>query len=32
MEGKKLKLGGIIDGVGWNYTGWKHPDIPEKAS
>jgi FMN-dependent oxidoreductase (nitrilotriacetate monooxygenase family) len=32
MEGRKLKLGGIIDGVGWNYTGWRHPDMPADAS
>nr|WP_245406467.1 MULTISPECIES: NtaA/DmoA family FMN-dependent monooxygenase [unclassified Peribacillus] len=30
--GRKLKLGGIIDGVGWNYFGWRHPDIPANAS
>ncbi|MCK1985740.1 MULTISPECIES: NtaA/DmoA family FMN-dependent monooxygenase [Peribacillus] len=32
MIGRKLKLGGIIDGVGWNYFGWRHPDIPANAS
>ncbi|WP_339303956.1 NtaA/DmoA family FMN-dependent monooxygenase [Paenibacillus sp. FSL L8-0435] len=32
MEERKLKLGGIIDGVGWNYTGWRHPHIPADAS
>lgn len=32
MERRKLKLGGIIDGVGWNHTGWRHPDIPADAS
>lgn len=31
MEERTLKLGGIIDGVGWNYTGWRHPDIPADA-
>ncbi|PRS35502.1 LLM class flavin-dependent oxidoreductase [Bacillus sp. NMCC4] len=29
---RKLKLGGIIDGVGWSYFGWRHPDIPANAS
>ncbi|SNT51797.1 FMN-dependent oxidoreductase, nitrilotriacetate monooxygenase family [Bacillus sp. OK838] len=32
MIERKLKLGGIIDGVGWNYFGWRHPDIPANAS
>ncbi|WHY54347.1 NtaA/DmoA family FMN-dependent monooxygenase [Peribacillus simplex] len=32
MIERKLKLGGIIDGVGWNYFGWRHPDIPVNAS
>ncbi|WP_342418328.1 hypothetical protein [Paenibacillus sp. FSL H8-0168] len=32
MEGRKLKIGGIIDGVGWNHTGWGHPAIPADAS
>ncbi|MEK3947169.1 hypothetical protein MHB46_01520 [Paenibacillus sp. FSL H7-0703] len=32
MEERKLKIGGIIDGVGWNYTGWRHPAIPADAS
>lgn len=32
VVGRKLKLGGIIDGVGWNYFGWRHPDIPANAS
>lgn len=29
---RKLKLGGIIDGVGWSHFGWRHPDIPANAS
>lgn len=29
---RKLKLGGIIDGVGWSYFGWRHPDIAANAS
>ncbi|WP_434400591.1 NtaA/DmoA family FMN-dependent monooxygenase [Planococcus sp. 11815] len=32
MGKRKLKLGGIIDGVGWSYTGWRHPDMPADAS
>ncbi|WP_172196598.1 NtaA/DmoA family FMN-dependent monooxygenase [Saccharibacillus qingshengii] len=32
MEQRKLKLGGIIDGVGWNHTGWRHPGMPADAS
>lgn len=31
-EKKQLKIGGIIDGVGWNYMGWRHPDMPANAS
>ncbi|MCM3790823.1 NtaA/DmoA family FMN-dependent monooxygenase [Domibacillus indicus] len=31
-EKKQLKIGGIIDGVGWNYIGWRHPDMPANAS
>ncbi|CAH0148603.1 monooxygenase [Bacillus sp. Soil745] len=31
-EKKKLKIGGTIDGVGWNYMGWRHPDMPANAS
>lgn len=31
-ERKQLKIGGIIDGVGWNYMGWRHPDMPVDAS
>ncbi|GGO07501.1 NtaA/DmoA family FMN-dependent monooxygenase [Saccharibacillus kuerlensis] len=29
---KQLKIGGNIDGVGWNYMGWRHPDMPANAS
>lgn len=29
---KKLKLAATIDGVGWNYVGWQHPDMPADAS
>lgn len=29
---KKLKLAATIDGVGWNYVGWQHPDMPSDAS
>lgn len=31
-EKKQLKIGGIIDGVGFNYMGWRHPDMPANAS
>lgn len=29
---KKLKLGAVLEGVGWNYMGWRHPDMPADAS
>ncbi|MDQ1005343.1 FMN-dependent oxidoreductase (nitrilotriacetate monooxygenase family) [Neobacillus niacini] len=29
---KKLKLGAVIEGVGWNYMSWRHPDMPADAS
>lgn len=29
---KKLKLAAIIEGTGWNYTAWQHPDMPADAS
>ena len=29
---KKLKLAANIDGPGWNFVGWQHPDIPADAS
>jgi FMN-dependent oxidoreductase (nitrilotriacetate monooxygenase family) len=28
---KKLKLAAVIDGVGWNYSSWRHPDMPADA-
>lgn len=28
---KKLKLAAGIDGTGWNYTTWRHPDMPADA-
>ncbi|MFK9120332.1 NtaA/DmoA family FMN-dependent monooxygenase [Peribacillus frigoritolerans] len=31
-EKKQLKIAGTIDGVGWNYMGWRHPDMPANAS
>ncbi|WP_145148323.1 NtaA/DmoA family FMN-dependent monooxygenase [Paenibacillus xylanexedens] len=32
QEKRQLKIGGTIDGVGWNYMGWRHPDMPANAS
>lgn len=29
---KKLKLGAVLDGLGWNFMAWQHPDIPADAS
>ncbi|WP_316797683.1 NtaA/DmoA family FMN-dependent monooxygenase [Pedobacter frigidisoli] len=29
---KKLKLAANIDGLGWNFVGWQHPDMPSDAS
>jgi len=29
---KKLKLGAVLDGLGWNHMAWQHPDIPSDAS
>lgn len=29
---KKLKLGAVLEGVGWNYMGWRHPEMPADAS
>lgn len=29
---KKLKLGAAIEGVGFNYMGWRHQDMPSNAS
>lgn len=30
--GKKLKLGAILDGLGWNHMAWQHPAMPSDAS
>jgi FMN-dependent oxidoreductase (nitrilotriacetate monooxygenase family) len=30
--GKKLKLGAVLDGLGWNHMAWQHPDMPADAS
>ena len=32
MKKKKLKLAANIDGPGWNFVGWQHPDIPADSS
>ena len=29
---KKLKLGAVLDGLGWNFMAWQHPDMPADAS
>lgn len=29
---KKLKMGAVLEGLGWNFTGWRHPDMPVDAS
>ena len=29
---KQLKIGAIVDGVGWSYTAWRHSDMPANAS
>lgn len=29
---KMLKMGAIIEGVGYNHMGWRHPDMPADAS
>lgn len=29
---KKLKLAANLNGLGWNYVGWQHPDMPVDAS
>jgi FMN-dependent oxidoreductase (nitrilotriacetate monooxygenase family) len=31
-EKRQLKIAGTIDGVGWNYMGWRHSDMPVNAS
>ncbi|MEY8749675.1 NtaA/DmoA family FMN-dependent monooxygenase [Alkalicoccobacillus gibsonii] len=32
MRERQLKLSGNVDGVGWSYTSWRHPDMPSDAS
>ncbi|ANY66209.1 monooxygenase [Paenibacillus sp. BIHB 4019] len=32
MNRKKLKIGAIVDGVGWSHTAWRHPNMPSNAS
>lgn len=29
---KKLKLGAVLDGLGWNHMAWQHPAMPSDAS
>ncbi|AMM49903.1 monooxygenase [Rufibacter sp. DG15C] len=29
---KKLKMGAVLDGLGWNHMAWQHPDMPADAS
>ncbi len=29
---KKLKLGAVLDGLGWNHMAWQHPEMPADAS
>lgn len=29
---KKLKLGAVLEGVGWNFVAWQHPHMPADAS
>lgn len=29
---KKLKMGAVLEGLGWNFVAWQHPDIPADAS
>jgi FMN-dependent oxidoreductase (nitrilotriacetate monooxygenase family) len=29
---KKLKMGSVLDGLGWNFMAWQHPDMPVDAS
>lgn len=29
---KQLKLAATLDGLGWNFVGWQHPDMPADAS
>ena len=30
--GKKLKLGAVLDGLGYNHMAWQHPAMPSDAS
>jgi len=30
--GKKLKLGAVLDGLGWNHMAWQHSEMPADAS
>lgn len=32
QTGKKLKLGAVLDGLGWNHMAWQHPQMPVDAS
>jgi len=29
---RQLKLAATLDGLGWNFVGWQHPDMPVDAS
>lgn len=29
---KKLKMGAVLDGLGWNFMAWQHPEMPTDAS
>jgi len=29
---KQLKIGVIVDGIGWSYSAWRHSDMPANAS
>ncbi|GLX68890.1 NtaA/DmoA family FMN-dependent monooxygenase [Paenibacillus glycanilyticus] len=29
---RQLKIGVIVDGVGWSYNAWRHPNMPANAS
>lgn len=31
-EKRQLKLAATLDGLGWNFVGWQHPDMPADAS
>lgn len=32
MNKRQLKIGYILDGVGWSYTAWRHPDMQADAN